>query len=108
MNDDKLNRALVESEQKLTIMTFTSSWSGGSQLAQFNLEDLEDEGLPFSTIYVDVKKEGKTAQRFNVFSVPTYIVFYEREILERFSGVVPKHILRQKINTLLRDNVNKG
>ncbi len=46
---------------------------------------------------VDTESEGELSRRFRVRSIPTYILFKNARVVERFSGVASRDRLARKI-----------
>jgi thioredoxin 1 len=94
-------RELIEAEEPV-LVDFTADWCGPCQaLAPI----LKDTAAKFSgklkILKVNVDKNVKAANRYNVNSVPTLMLFKKGEIKWRQSGLLPAHELEKILKNLL-------
>lgn len=88
---------LIQSE-KPVLIDFFASWCGPCQMMGSLLNEVKQEiGDIASIVKVDVDKNQHAASRYQVQSVPTFILFKKGKVLWRQSGAVPKKGLIQVI-----------
>ena len=51
----------------------------------------------FQVRHVDVEEEVQFANEYNVVDIPTIIFLRDDTILDRFSGIIPRHELVQRV-----------
>jgi thioredoxin 1 len=93
------NFAETIKNNKLVFIDFWASWCGPCRALAPTIEELAKEYSGKVLIgKVDVDENPATAERFQVFSIPTMIMFKEGKEAERLVGLCAK----QNIETVLK------
>ncbi len=84
---------LVQNSEKTVLLDFWAGWCGPCRMMGPVVEGLAEERRDVLFGKVDVDEEEALARRFNVLSIPTFIVFKKGEVVARTAGVRPKSAL---------------
>jgi len=78
------------------VFYFTADWCGPCKKVRPIVEELIRDGYSFQIIDVDTEKE--LVQKFEISSVPTFILFKNEKSIKRVSGAQTKNQLEDFIN----------
>ena len=78
------------------VFYFTADWCGPCKKVRPIVEELIKDGYSFQVIDVDIEKE--LVQKFEISSVPTFILFKNEKSIKRVSGAQTKNQLEDFIN----------
>lgn len=88
----------IVQQEALVLVDFYTDWCGPCKMLKPILEQLhEQEGDHVRILKVDVDKNRKAAEVYQIRGVPTLILFKNGKIAWTQSGVVPLATLRQVI-----------
>ena len=79
-----------------TVFYFTADWCGPCKKVRPVVEDIIREGSYIQIIDVDIEKE--LVQKFEISSVPTFVLFKNEKSVKRISGAQTKPQLEDFIN----------
>ena len=79
-----------------TVFYFTADWCGPCKKVRPIVQELIKDGYSFQIIDVDSEKE--LVQKFEISSVPTFILFKNEKSVKRISGAKTKQELENFIN----------
>jgi thioredoxin 1 len=78
------------------VFYFTADWCGPCKKVRPIVQELIQEGYSFQIIDVDIEKE--LVEKFEISSVPTFILFKNEKSINRISGAQTKNQLESFIN----------
>jgi len=78
------------------VFYFTADWCGPCKKVRPIVQELIQEGYSFKIIDVDIEKE--LVKKFEISSVPTFILFKNEKSVSRISGAQTKNQLESFIN----------
>lgn len=77
-----------------TVVDFFATWCGPCKMLSPVIEQLSGEMPDLSIVKVDVDEIPDVAKRYNVFSIPTLIVFLNGEAVRQEAGFKPLPALK--------------
>ena len=90
-------------ENSLVFIDFYADWCGPCRMMAPVIEELsKDLEGKVKVAKVNVDEENEIAGRFQIFSIPTFILFKDGKEAERIIGGVGKNGLLEKINRYLK------
>ena len=78
------------------VFYFTADWCGPCKKVRPIVQELIQDGHSFQIIDVDIEKE--LVKKFEISSVPTFILFKNEKSVNRISGAQTKNQLESFIN----------
>ena len=84
INSTKFNELIKE--KKVVIVDFFATWCGACQMYGPVFEKYASKDKSVAMVKIDIDKDGKIAEKYNVSAVPTTIAFKDGKAVKRFSG----------------------
>ena len=82
------------------VIDFHATWCGPCKVLSPILEELNDEIEDVEFVKLDVDQHPQIAGQNQVMGVPTVVILKDGEVKERFVGVQPKEVIKEKIDAL--------
>ena len=82
------------------VIDFHATWCGPCKVLSPILEELDDEIEGVEFVKLDVDQHPQIAVQNQVMGVPTVVILKDGEVKDRFVGVQPKEVIKEKITSL--------
>ena len=82
------------------VIDFHATWCGPCKVLSPILEELNDEIEGVEFVKLDVDQHTQIAGQNQVMGVPTVVILKDGEVKDRFVGVQPKEVIKEKITSL--------
>jgi len=102
ITDQTIDKILTSTD-KPVLIDFWAEWCGPCHMIAPILEEVaeEMEGKVLVT-KLNVDENRMSAEKYGIRSIPTLLFFQNGKIVDGQIGVVPKHVITDKINSLLK------
>ena len=84
----------------VAVIDFMATWCGPCKQMAPIVEKIGAEQTDIIVGKIDVDESQEIAQKYNVLSIPTIIIFKDGEAIDQFIGIVQEKKLLEKINSL--------
>ena len=101
VTDNDFHREVLQATIPV-LVDFWAAWCGPCKMIAPIIEQIADEydgRLKVAKVNVDENRE--TASKFGIMSIPTMVLFFDGEVIERYVGFMPKEKLKKTIENTL-------
>ena len=99
VNARSFNEKVLQSEVPVLVY-FYADWCGPCQMQAPILEDLAHEASDFAIVQVNIDKSPELANRFQIESIPSLLLFRDGRLENRHVGLANKTVLKQLLSPL--------
>ena len=95
VNDSNFETEVMKSDK--AIVDFWAEWCGPCHVLGPRFEELSNEMTDVKFFKLNVDNNQQTAQKFEIRSIPTVLLFKKGQMVGKIIGALPKDSLKQKI-----------
>jgi len=97
VNDKNFESEVINAKGKV-LVDFWAPWCGPCRMQGPILENIVKSGeISAKITKLNTDENAQTAQKFGIQSIPTLIIFKDGKEVERFVGVQPENVLKDKL-----------
>jgi thioredoxin 1 len=97
LSADKFQTEVLASKNAVFV-DFYAEWCGPCKITGPIIDQLSSEYKDITFFKVDVDQNSELASQYSIFSIPTYIIFKNGEIVAQFSGAMGKEAFVQELS----------
>lgn len=102
LTDQNFEKEVLRSKIPV-LVDFFATWCGPCRMLAPIIEELGKEYKgKIKIVSLDVDQGQQTASTYQIMSIPTLVFFKGGKEVERLMGLQPKHLLKEKLDNLLK------
>jgi len=82
---------------KTEVIDFWATWCGPCKLMNPILDEVEKENPDLTITRVDIDSDKDMVQKYNIQSVPTYVILKDGKEVDRIIGAKPKFAFLKRV-----------
>jgi len=80
------------------LVDFYATWCGPCKMTGPIIEQLSEEIKTVKFVKVDVDKNQELSSQYQIFSIPTFLIFKDGQVVNQFVGAISKEGFLAEIN----------
>ena len=101
LNDENFKKEVLEADLPV-LVDFWASWCGPCKMLGPVIEKLADDDQgKVKVCKVNIDEGKSSAAEYGIMSIPTLIIFKDGKVVDKFTGVLPKAKLEEKLEAIL-------
>lgn len=100
LSKDTFSSKILQSKG-VVFVDFFATWCGPCKMTGPIIDQLAEEFKNITFYKVDVDENGDLASTYSIFSIPTFIIFKDGQVVAQFSGAMGKEGFVSEIKKVL-------
>jgi len=92
----------VLDKKGLIFVDFFAEWCGPCKMTGPIIEKLAESHTDMLFYKVNVDENGDLASQYSVFSIPTFVIFKDGQIVSQFSGAMGKEGFEEELRKIVK------
>lgn len=88
----------VLEKKGLVFVDFFADWCGPCKMTAPIIEILSQEHTNITFYKVNVDENNELASQYSIFSIPTFVLFKDGQVVSQFSGAMGKEGFEEELN----------
>ncbi len=101
VKQDNFKKEILESEG-LVMVDFFAEWCGPCKMTGPVIDQLSDEVKDVRFVKVNVDENPELASTYSIFSIPSFVIFKDGQIVSQFTGAMSREGFLAKLNEIRR------
>jgi thioredoxin 1 len=80
----------VADQKGLVFVDFHATWCGPCKMTEPIIDQISEEVKDMKFVKIDVDENADIASQYSVFSIPTFIIFKDGQVVSQFVGAMGK------------------
>jgi len=84
----------------IVFVDFFAEWCGPCKMTGPVIDQLAEERKDIAFYKVNVDENGELASQYSIFSIPTFVIFKDGQIVSQFSGAMGKEGFEEELKKI--------
>ncbi len=90
----------VLDKKGIVFVDFFAEWCGPCKMTGPIIEQLSEEKKDISFLKVNVDENNELASQYSIFSIPTFVIFKDGQVVSQFSGAMGKEGFEEELRKI--------
>ncbi len=90
----------VLDKKGVVFVDFFAEWCGPCKMTGPIIEQLSEEKKDIAFLKVNVDENNELASQYSIFSIPTFVIFKDGQVVSQFSGAMGKEGFEEELRKI--------
>lgn len=102
INAEEFKKEVLEEKDKLILVDFYADWCGPCRMTAPIIDELAEEIKEVKFVKINVDENPQLASQYSVFSIPTFLLFKNGQVVDQMVGASGKERFVEMLNKHLQ------